>query len=104
MEQILQGKRVSPRPPSQKRNDSDQTIAYNRLLPNGVYAQQTIDNRESADRVMALVMDLIDNLDYLPFFYKRLYAIGPAKFLQCAELARKVGFRGGRKFTQLINA
>ena len=93
MEKLLAGRTPIVRP--EQGNDSNRTIVYTPTMG-------TIDNRESADKIMALVMDLIDNLDYLPYFYKRLYAIGPYKFLEASDLARKVGIKKGRKFTQLI--
>ena len=71
---------------SSKRNDSDKTIDY----------------RGQGDLVMAQVRDLIDDSKYLPYFYKRLNALGPTKFMALADEARKVGFKPSRKFVQLL--
>jgi hypothetical protein len=51
---------------------------------------------------MAQVMDLVDDPNYLPFFFKKLYAIGPAEFMSLADTARKVGFKKSRKFVVLL--
>jgi hypothetical protein len=71
---------------SSKRNDSDKTIDY----------------IEQGNLVMAQVMDLIDDPKYLPYFFKRLNAIGPARFMELAELARKTGLKKGRRFVALL--
>lgn len=63
----------------------------------------TIDYRGQGDLVIQEVQDLIDDANYLPFFYKRLYAVGPTRFLAIADHARKVGFKKGRKFVALLN-
>jgi hypothetical protein len=51
--------------------------------------------RTEADRVMDSVADLIDNPSYRPFFFKRLYTIGPSKFLDAANKARQGNRPGG---------
>jgi hypothetical protein len=63
---------------------------------------RTIDYRGQGDLVMGEVMDLIDDSRYLPFFYKRLNAIGPSQFLAIAHDARKTGFNKGRQFVNLL--
>lgn len=53
------------------------TIAYSKIKP------------FEADRILESVSDLIDDKKYKPFFYKRLYILGPTKFLELADRARK---------------
>jgi hypothetical protein len=42
-----------------------------------------------ADLLIERVRDLIDDPDYDHFFYKQLYRLGPAKFLDLADQARR---------------
>jgi len=51
---------------------------------------------------MAQVMDLVDDPKYLPYFYKRLNAVGATRFMELADTARKIGFKKGRKFVSLL--
>lgn len=72
------------------------------IVHRGNDSYRTIDYRGQADLVMASCMDLVDDPKYLPFFYKRLYAIGPDQFLALADEARKRGFKKGRMFVNSI--
>ncbi len=45
--------------------------------------------------------DLIDDSRYRPFFFKRLYNLGPAKFLELADRAR-AGAQPARLFCKLL--
>lgn len=92
---ITAEERVSPRPPSQRKDLNTRNIDYSSMNNN--------DWKEQGDRVMSMVTDLIDDPAYKPFFFKRLYTIGPTRFLDCAEIARKCGFKPGRKFVKLLN-
>ena len=65
-------------------------------------SNRNIDYKEIGDNIIEMVSDLIDDPKYKPFFYKRLYAIGPDEFLGAAEKARKIGFRRGRMFVKLL--
>lgn len=53
------------------------TIGYSRINP------------VEADKVIASVDDLIDDCRFKPFFYKKLYKLGPTQFLEYADRARK---------------
>lgn len=55
-----------------------------------------------ADNVMASCLDLIDDDRYRPFFFKKLYTIGPARFVEQAEKARKYGKQPGKTFVDLL--
>ena len=54
------------------------------------------------DNIIGSVSDLIDDPKYKPFFYKHLYRIGPVRFIEIAEEARKIGVYKGKCFTKLI--
>lgn len=58
--------------------------------------------REQADSVMEICEDLIADARYRPFFFKRLYAVGPTVFVQLADHARKYGKYPDRLFVKLL--
>ena len=60
-------------------------------------------NAKEADAIIADCKDLIDDPKYNPFFYKRLYELGKARFMEQAYKARKY-HRGspGRFFVHLL--
>lgn len=80
----------------------DKITPYRNYSSKGNDSDKTIDYRGQGDLVIAQVQDLIDNPKYLPYFYKRLNAVGPTKFLALADEARKVGFKPSRKFVALL--
>lgn len=47
-----------------------------------------------ADKIIDSVDDLIDDKKYKPFFFKKLYKLGPTIFLQIAESSRKAKYPG----------
>lgn len=57
---------------------------------------------KEADSIIEEYKDLIDNKDYKPFFYKKLYSLGRFKFIEKAEQARKYGKQKGRYFVRLL--
>jgi hypothetical protein len=63
---------------------------------------QTKLTKEQADRVMETVSDLIDDPAYKPFFFRKLYAIGPTDFIAFADQARKENFKCSRRFVNLL--
>jgi len=55
-------------------------------------------NAKEADAIIADCKDLIDDPKYNPFFYKRLYELGKARFMEQAYKARKYHRNGEGKF------
>ncbi len=56
----------------------------------------------NAETIMGSVADLIDDPKYRPWFFSCLYKLGPQRFLDIAEAARKTGLEKGRFFTKLL--
>lgn len=58
---------------------------------------------KEADAIIADCLDLIDDQNFKPFFYKKLYELGKGRFLEQAYKARKY-HRGspGRFFVHLL--
>lgn len=57
--------------------------------------------KNQADRIIETVADLIDDPKYKPFFFKRLYVIGPTNFLTIYDQAKKGKFPS-RLFVSLL--
>lgn len=57
---------------------------------------------EQANQLMDSCADLITDAKYRPFFFKRLYAMGPTAFIQLAEHARKYGRFPDRLFVKML--
>ena len=53
---------------------------------------------KEADAIIADCKDLIDDPKYNPFFYKKLYELGKARFMEQAYKARKYHRNGAGKF------
>lgn len=58
---------------------------------------------EQADELMDSCADLIADAKYRPFFFKKLYELGPRSFLQLAEHARKYGKYPDRLFVRMLH-
>lgn len=65
-------------------------------------ANAAVMTREQADSVMDTCTDLITDAKYKPFFFKRLYAVGPTVFIQLADHSRKYGKYPDRLFVKLL--
>ena len=57
---------------------------------------------EQANNLMDECSDLISDANYRPFFFKKLYAIGPTAFLQLADHTRKYGKYPARLFVKML--
>ena len=55
-------------------------------------------NAKEADAIIADCKDLIDDQNFKPFFYKKLYELGKARFMEQAYKARKYHRNGAGKF------
>lgn len=58
---------------------------------------------EDADSIINSIAHLIDNNDYRPYFYKKLYACGAGMFLSIAKRAEE-GKTPSRLFVALLKA
>lgn len=81
-------------------------VNYRTIESNKVTSIETIVKQKvttaQADQMIAMCSDLIDADKYKPFFFKRLYAIGPAKFMELADHARKYGTQPSRLFVKML--
>lgn len=71
------------------------------IVPPAVVAGAKITTAQ-ADALMDDCSDLITDASYRPFFFKKLYALGPTAFMQLAEHARKYGRYPDRLFVNLL--
>lgn len=53
---------------------------------------------KEADAIIEDCKDLIDDQNFKPFFYKKLYELGKARFMEQAYKARKYHRNGAGKF------
>lgn len=74
---------------------------YRSIERNKVSSIESIETIE-ANKVIESVSDLIDDPKYLPFFFKRYYAIGKERFLESAYKARKYGRNPSTLFVHLL--
>lgn len=59
-------------------------------------------SNQQAESVVASCEDLITDKLYRPFFFKKLYSVGPSTFMQLADHARKYGKQPDRLFVKLL--
>lgn len=81
-------------------------VNYRTIESNKVTSIETIVKPKvdvlQAEKIMESCVDLIDAPKYRPFFFKRLYVIGPAKFMELADHARKYGKQPSRLFVKML--
>lgn len=86
--------------------ESVASIGYRTIESNKVTSIETIVKPKvdllQAEKIMESCVDLIDAPKYRPFFFKRLYALGPARFIAIAEHARKYGTQPSRLFVKML--
>lgn len=64
---------------------------------------KTVLTKQQARSLMATCMDLVDDRNYLPFFFNRLSELGPAAFIRLADHARKYGKQPSRLFVKMLH-
>lgn len=81
-----------------KNKNNYRTIDYSNNINNNY---RTIDTIE-ADKIVESTMDLIDDMSYKPFFYKRLYSVGKSRYLQTADHCRKYAKTPSKLFVYML--